>query len=60
MTDETPNGERFAAEAAAALEDNFEAALAFVKRQWRENPTAVIATAAGAGLLLGLLIGRRR
>lgn len=60
MTDNNANDDHPGAEAAAALEDSVEAALEFVKRQWRENPVAVVAAAAGAGFLLGLLLGRRR
>jgi ElaB/YqjD/DUF883 family membrane-anchored ribosome-binding protein len=60
MTDDHSNGDNLAQDAKAALEDNVEAALEFVKRQWRENPMAVVAAAAGAGFLLGLLLGRRR
>lgn len=60
MTDDNKSGESLANDARAAIEDNVEAALDFVKRQWRENPMAVVAAAAGAGLLLGLLLGRRK
>jgi len=31
----------------------------FVKRQWRDNPLQVAAIAAGIGLLIGILLGRR-
>jgi hypothetical protein len=32
----------------------------YLKRQWRERPVAVAATAVGIGLVLGLLLGGRR
>lgn len=38
------------------LEDGLDEAHSYLKRQWRERPVAVAATAAGLGLLLGLLI----
>lgn len=38
------------------LEDGLDDAHSYVKRQWRERPLAVAATAAGVGLLIGLLI----
>jgi ElaB/YqjD/DUF883 family membrane-anchored ribosome-binding protein len=60
MTDDNKSAEQFASDARAALEYNVEATLEFVKRQWRENPMAVVAAAAGAGFLLGLLLGRRK
>lgn len=60
MNDDASNSDQPAAEAAAAIEDGVEAALEFIKRQWRENPAALVAAAAGAGFLLGLLLGRRR
>lgn len=59
MTDETPRGEQLAA-ATALLEDSVGAAAAFIERQWRENPAAVVAAALGLGLLAGLLLGRRQ
>lgn len=43
-----------------AIEDGLDDAHRYLKRQWRERPVAVAATAAGIGLLLGLLIGGGR
>lgn len=60
MTDDNAKGETIAAEAKAALEDGLDNAVEFAKRQWRDNPALVVAAAAGAGLLIGLLLGRRR
>lgn len=44
----------------AAIEDGLDEAHRHLKRQWRDRPIAVAATAVGVGLLLGLLIGSRR
>lgn len=44
----------------AAVEDGLDDAHRYLKRQWRERPVAVAATAVGVGLLLGLLLGSRR
>jgi len=44
----------------AALEDGLDEAHSYLKRQWRERPVAVAATAVGIGLVLGLLLGSRR
>lgn len=60
MTDEKTTGEDIASTAAAALEDAMDAAAGYAKRQWHENPVGVVVAAAGLGLLLGLLLGRRR
>lgn len=38
------------------LGDGLDEAHSYLKRQWRERPVAVAATAAGLGLLLGLLV----
>lgn len=46
--------------AAAAFGDTLHDAEGYLKRQWRENPLQVAAAVAGIGLLLGLLLGRRR
>lgn len=43
-----------------AVEDGLDEAHAFLKREWRERPVAVAATALGAGVIIGLLIGSRR
>jgi len=44
----------------AAVEDGLDDAHRYLKRQSRERPVAVAATAAGVGLLVGLLLGSRR
>ncbi|WP_135210860.1 hypothetical protein [Vitreimonas flagellata] len=44
----------------AAVEDGLDEAHRYLKRQWRERPVAVAATAIGVGLLVGLLLGSRR
>lgn len=44
----------------AAIEDGLDEAHRYLKRQWRERPVAVAATAVGVGLLVGLLLGSRR
>ena len=46
--------------AQAAVEDGLDEAHRYLKRQWRERPVAVAATALGAGIIIGLLIGGRR
>ena len=46
--------------AQAAIEDGLDEAHRYLKRQWRERPVAVAATAVGIGLILGLLLGSRR
>lgn len=46
--------------AQAAIEDGLDEAHRYLKRQWRERPITVAATALGAGLILGLLLGGRR
>ncbi|MBL8531974.1 MAG: DUF883 family protein [Hyphomonadaceae bacterium] len=43
-----------------AIEDGIDDAHRYMKRQWKQRPLAVAATALGAGLLLGLLLGARR
>jgi ElaB/YqjD/DUF883 family membrane-anchored ribosome-binding protein len=47
-------------DAHAAVEDGLDEAHRYLKRQWRERPIAVAATAVGVGLILGLLLGSRR
>jgi ElaB/YqjD/DUF883 family membrane-anchored ribosome-binding protein len=47
-------------DAHAAVEDGLDEAHRYLKRQWRERPVAVAATAVGVGLVLGLLLGSRR
>lgn len=44
----------------AAVEDGLDEAHRYLKRQWRERPVAVAATAVGVGVLIGLLLGSRR
>ena len=44
----------------AAVEDGLDEAHRYLKRQWRERPVAVAATAVGVGLVLGLILGGRR
>jgi ElaB/YqjD/DUF883 family membrane-anchored ribosome-binding protein len=44
----------------AAIEDGLDEAHRYLKRQWRERPVAVAATALGIGLVIGLLLGSRR
>lgn len=44
----------------AAVGDGLDEAHRYLKRQWRERPVAVAATAIGVGLLVGLLLGSRR
>ncbi len=48
------------AAAHAAIEDGLDEAHRYLKRQWRERPLAVAATAAGVGFILGLLLAGRR
>jgi ElaB/YqjD/DUF883 family membrane-anchored ribosome-binding protein len=43
-----------------AIEDGLDEAHRYMRRQWRERPLAVAATALGVGLLAGLFIGSRR
>ena len=44
----------------AAVDDGMDTAHRYMKRQWRERPLAVTASAVGVGLILGLLLGSRR
>lgn len=60
MTDENTRGDNASQDTGVAVEASFEAALDFVKRQLRENPVAVLVAAAGIGVAVGLLLGRRR
>ncbi len=46
--------------AKGAVEDGLDDTHRYLKRQWKERPVAVAATAVGVGLLLGLLLGSRR
>ena len=46
--------------AQTAVEDGLDEAHRFLKRQWRERPVAVAASALGAGVIIGLLIGGGR
>lgn len=47
-------------EARVAVEDGFDDAYRYLKRQCRDNPLGVTATALGVGLIIGLLMGSRR
>lgn len=44
----------------AAVEDGLDEAHAYLKREWRERPITVAASALGIGLVIGLLLGSRR
>lgn len=44
----------------ATFGEEMQEAQDFFRRQWRENPLQVAAAVAGLGLVLGLLLGRRR
>lgn len=44
----------------AALQDGLDEASAYLKRQMQERPLTVLASALGAGLVLGLLLGGGR
>jgi ElaB/YqjD/DUF883 family membrane-anchored ribosome-binding protein len=43
-----------------AVEDGLDDTHRYMKRQWRERPVAVAASAVGVGLIIGLLLGSRR
>jgi ElaB/YqjD/DUF883 family membrane-anchored ribosome-binding protein len=43
-----------------AVEDGLDQAHRYLRKQWRERPITVAATAVGIGLLVGLLIAKRR
>ena len=43
-----------------AIEDGLDEAHRYLKRQWRERPLAVAATALGIGVVLGALLTSRR
>jgi ElaB/YqjD/DUF883 family membrane-anchored ribosome-binding protein len=43
-----------------AVEDGIDSAHRYMKRQWRDRPLAVAASAVGVGLILGVLLGSRR
>jgi ElaB/YqjD/DUF883 family membrane-anchored ribosome-binding protein len=47
-------------QAQSAIEDGVDEAHHYLKRQWRERPITVAATALGVGLVVGLLLGNRR
>jgi len=44
----------------AAVEDGIDTAHRYMKRQWRDRPLAVTASAVGVGLIVGMLLGSRR
>jgi ElaB/YqjD/DUF883 family membrane-anchored ribosome-binding protein len=52
--------EEMLSDARGAVEDQIEDAYKILKRQCRENPLSVTATALGIGLVIGLLLGSRR
>lgn len=60
VEDARERAEEMFEDAHAAVEDGLDEAHRYLKRQWRERPVAVAATAAGVGLILGLLLGSRR
>jgi ElaB/YqjD/DUF883 family membrane-anchored ribosome-binding protein len=43
-----------------AVEDGIDHGHRYLKRQWNERPVAVAATAVGFGVLVGLLLSKRR
>ncbi|MBK6703610.1 MAG: hypothetical protein IPG56_07505 [Caulobacteraceae bacterium] len=43
-----------------AVEDGIDSAHRYLKRQWRDRPLAVTASAVGVGLIVGMLLGSRR
>lgn len=60
VEDARERAEEMFEDAHAAVEDGLDEAHRYLKRQWRERPVAVAATAVGVGLILGLLLGSRR
>jgi ElaB/YqjD/DUF883 family membrane-anchored ribosome-binding protein len=60
VEDARERAEEMFEDAHAAVEDGLDEAHRYLKRQWRERPVAVAATAVGVGLVLGLLLGSRR
>lgn len=42
------------------LMDGLDEAHAYLKRHWEERPVAVAATALAVGVVIGLMLGRRR
>jgi len=46
--------------AKGAVGDGLDDTHRYLKRQWKERPVAVAASAVGVGLLIGLLLGSRR
>jgi len=46
--------------AKGAVGDGLDETHRYMKRQWKERPVAVAASAVGVGLLIGLLLGSRR
>lgn len=52
--------EEMLSDARETVEDQLEDAYKVLKRQCRENPLGVTATALGIGLVIGLLLGSRR
>ncbi|MFT3726197.1 MAG: hypothetical protein QM759_00015 [Terricaulis sp.] len=60
VDDARERAEEIFEDAHAAVEDGLDEAHRYLKRQWRDRPIAVAATAVGVGLIVGLLIGGRR
>ncbi|HRP12296.1 MAG TPA: hypothetical protein PLK37_14800 [Terricaulis sp.] len=46
--------------ARGAVGDGLDETHRYMKRQWKERPVAVAATAVGVGVLIGILLGSRR
>jgi ElaB/YqjD/DUF883 family membrane-anchored ribosome-binding protein len=60
VDDARERAEEMLEDAHVAIEDGLDEAHHYLKRQWRERPVAVAATAMGIGLIVGLLLGSRR
>jgi ElaB/YqjD/DUF883 family membrane-anchored ribosome-binding protein len=60
VEDTRERAEEMFEDAHAAIEDGLDEAHRYFKRQWRDRPIAVAATALGVGLVVGLLLGSRR
>jgi len=60
VDDARDRAEELLEDAQIAVEDGLDEAHRYLKRQWRERPIAVAATAMGLGLVIGVLMGSRR
>jgi ElaB/YqjD/DUF883 family membrane-anchored ribosome-binding protein len=60
VDDARDRAEAMLEDAQIAVEDGLDEAHRYLKRQWRDRPIAVAATAMGLGLVIGLLMGSRR